>query len=89
MSVAHASRAIRPHDLPLRGFGGSPLPTPSTTLSIVTSSTIATAISARCIAPSVTAIETSRNPVTLPTTCIRPTIPDASPTWGSATRSGT
>ena len=50
MSVAHASRAIRPHDLPLRGFGGRPFPTPSTTLSIVTSSTIATAISARCIA---------------------------------------
>ncbi len=43
MSVAHASRAIRAHDLPRRGLGGIPLPTRSTTLSIVTSSTMATA----------------------------------------------
>ena len=89
MSVAQASRAIRVHDLPWRGFGGMPLPTRRTTLAIVTSSTIATATSESSILPRVTDRDTSRNPVTFPTTCIRPTIPLAMPTCGSATRSGT
>ena len=68
------------HDFPWRGLGGIPFPTRRTTLAIVTSSTSATATSDELHgAQRPTDSDTSRNPVTLPTTCMRPTIPLAMP----------
>ncbi len=66
-----------------------PFPTFRTTLAIVTSSTSATATSESGMTSRPTDSATSRNPVTFPATCMRPTIPLAIPTCGSATRSGT
>ena len=89
MSVAQASRAMRVQDLPWRALGGMPFPTFRTTLAIVTSSISATATRDSSMTPRPTDSDTSRKPVTLPTICMRPTIPLAIPTCGSATRSGT
>jgi len=61
-------------------LGGIPFPTLRTTLSIVTSSTIATANSASCRLPAIAARFASTRPVTLPRICIIPTRALARPT---------
>ena len=60
-----------------------------TTVSIVTSSRMPSAIRPRAYSPYATAMPPMMNPETLPRICIRPTRALAIPTCGAGTRSGT
>jgi hypothetical protein len=89
MSVPHAESAIRPHDRPRRDLAERPSCTRMTTTSIVASSTAPSAIVAIAYWWNATPSAAMIDPVTIPRVWKMPSIPEASPTWGSGTRSGT
>ena len=87
--MPHASCATESHERPSRDFGALPSFTRITTLSMVTTSSTPRLMVPRKNWLYLIARAPIAKPATLPSTCIRPTSADASPTWCAGTRSGT
>ena len=89
MSRSHAPRAIVAHDRPSRGSPGGPSGTQWNVASASTSWRSPTARKAAPQRPVAAPSAMTPNPRMTPVVRMTPMSPLATPTWGSATRSGT